>query len=461
MIEKNVYQVSATDKEWENAKCDKYDYMIAAFCGGTAGLIDVFFVGDPLSSVLGKSVDGAFDGMVKKAAHFFWEQDPRAQGRPKKCPESLEQCISYLEQAFPVNYDARYAKDLDVADGVLSKMRPLNHHLLSLAHSPDPIGLIFSIIDQYTGLASFVDGGSVIRVVPKKTSGAIPYLQGTDMLSRIFCGFVNWVGHLISDVVGSSSTRAAGKSGRGAGIPIPFYELFLACDFGDFDGKTFADVMVKVFEQGYDLRFGATMAIPVIIEELMIRVIWTIRRHYYKNRPWKECIPSSKHADLRIMLIVGNGTLCLVDGVDAAARGLLSGGNIVVFITHLNLVAWARLLLLVGRELYIRFGPIALKMICRAIDDIMSICTPAERKLIEDFNIRINAYSRRYDELFAEFVKEIDIEYGKMYLAATNTYNPNRTRKERAQSSADLAIACGVDRGKTIKDNNDLDKYLN
>lgn len=91
----------------------------------------------------------------------------------------------------------------------------------------------------------------------------------------------------------------------------------------------------------------------------------------------------------------------------------------------------------------------------------MSICTPAERKLIEDFNKRINAYSRRYDELFAEFVKEIDIEYKKMYLAAADTYDSNRTRSERAKSSATLAEACGVDRGNTIKDDKDLDKYLN
>lgn len=78
----------------------------------------------------------------------------------------MEECISYLEQAFPVNYDARYAKDLVVEDGVLSGMRPLNHHLLSLAHSPDPIGLIFSIIDQFMGYATFIDKGKIIHVLP-------------------------------------------------------------------------------------------------------------------------------------------------------------------------------------------------------------------------------------------------------------------------------------------------------
>ncbi|WP_051656817.1 hypothetical protein [Butyrivibrio sp. AE3004] len=110
MIDPHKYQPDMmSEDEWATAKCDKYDYLIAAFCGGTAGLVDVFFVGDPLTSVLGNSVDKVADGFVKKAAQLFWTQDKRTKGKPKKMPESLVQCISYLEQAFPVNYDARYA----------------------------------------------------------------------------------------------------------------------------------------------------------------------------------------------------------------------------------------------------------------------------------------------------------------------------------------------------------------
>lgn len=161
--------------------CDKYDFIIAACCGGLAGIIDVIFVGDPSSSKIGDAVDNAADGFVKKAAQFFWKNDKRStkDGKSKHMPESLNQCINYLEQAFPVNYDARYAKDLNVAEGVLDGMGPRNHHLYSLAHSPDIIGLIFSIIDQFSedGSASFIDKGHIIHVVPKKTSGAVPYAK--------------------------------------------------------------------------------------------------------------------------------------------------------------------------------------------------------------------------------------------------------------------------------------------
>lgn len=54
-----------------------------------------------------------------------------------------------------------------------------------------------------------------------------------------------------------------------------------------------------------------------------------------------------------MMLLIGDGTLCLLDGIDAAVR---SGGNWVAFFLHLNIIAWFRLVLLVFREVCIRLG---------------------------------------------------------------------------------------------------------
>lgn len=336
----------------QGRKCDRYDYLMAAFSGISAGLIDTFFVGAPGTGKLGSAADNTADALVKKAAKMLWKGDKRAV-KSRQAPESLQQCISYLEQAFPVSYDARYAKDLSVPDGVLSGMRPQNHHLLSLGHSPDVVGLIFSIIDQFTDMASFIDGGRIIRVYPQKSSKAIPYMQGTNIASRLFCGFINWIGHMISDLVGSSSTRKAGKNGRGMGVPLPFYELFLLCDFGDFDGKTFADIAVDVFENGYDLRHGAAMAVPVLLSDVSVRIFWTVKRRAYHKYEWKQCIPTNKHADLRCMLIVSEGGLCLVDGVDAAIR---SEGNWMIFLLHLNMIAWFKLILMLVKEIQIRYS---------------------------------------------------------------------------------------------------------
>lgn len=458
--DKSIVLERVSKNEWAHTTCDKYDYLIAVFCGGVAGLVDVLFVGDPLTSNLGKSVDNIADEMVKKAARLFWNNDKRVSGKSKKMPETLEQCISYLEQAFPVNYDARYAKDLIVDEGILSGMRPQNHHLLSLAHSPDPIGLVFSIIDQFMGYATFMDHGTIIHVNPHKTSGAIPYMQGTNLLSMIFCGFVNWIGHLLSDIAGSSSTRKAGKIGRGAGIPIPFYELLLACDFGNIEGNTFAETMIKVFEEGYDLRFGATMAIPVIMEELMIKSIWMIRQKFIRKKSWKESFPTSKHADLRIMLIIGNGTLCAIDGVDAAIHGLAEGGNVISFICHLNIVGWARLTLLILKELSIRLGPIIKQVIDCFVQSVFDLLTSAEKEQIRQFQLRMMEYDQYLWELYSEFVKKVELEYQELYLEIRETFTEENTNSYRAEHSIKLAKVSGVPDDKIIRNLEQLDKLF-
>ena len=374
-------------------KCDKYDYLIAVFSGLSAGIIDAFFVGAPMSGCLERAVDSQAYQFVIKATQIFWSMDPRPS-KPKHCPTAIHTCISYMEQAFPVSYDARYATDLNVEAGVLSGMAPSNHHLKSLSHATDIFGLIFSVIDQFYGTASFVDRGSIIHVVPKqdKLSKSVPYLQGTDLISKLFCGIVNWIGHIISDLAGSSSTRQPGKSGRGMGVPVPFYEVFLLCDFGDFDGDSFADIAVKVFQKGYDLRHGAAMAIPVILSDLLVRVLWFVRRRFFDGLSWQECIPTDQHSDLRWMLIVSTGTLCMADGLDAAMR---SGGNMIKFVLRLNLIAWFKLVLMVLKEIMIQYGftYADLKLVLQRIN------TALEESLEQLKQIDFAAYEKELDSV--------------------------------------------------------------
>lgn len=186
-------------------------------------------------------------------------------------------------------------------------------------------------------------------------------LQGSNFISKIFCAIVNWFGHLMSDIAGSSGAKE-----RGSGIVIPFYELFGLCNFGEFSvmknqgaedpvimKKTLAEIATMAFQEGYDFRFGMAQAVPVIITELSIRLIWALRRRFQYNMPLKECIPSRRHASLRVMILIGDGTLCIIDGLDA---GIRSGGNALLFFTRLNLVAWFRLAMLVLKEVCIRIG---------------------------------------------------------------------------------------------------------
>lgn len=264
-------------------KCDKYDYLAAVACGAVGGLVDIFLVGTPGDSVLGKWTDSQVDSAVKGFAKLVGWNPSQAQ------TGNVASAIGFLERKYGVNYDQRHTADVGNAFNMSAK----NHHMMSLSHSPD--------------------------------------------------------------IAGSSGAR--GNAGRGAGVVMPFYELFQFCKFGSFkvgnDRQDLATIATRAFQEGYDFRFGMAAAIPVVLTDLSIRLIWALRRHFQYELPVKECIPTSQHADLRIMLLLGNGTLCVMDGIDAGVR---SGGNFLTFFMRLNLIAWFRFVTLVLKEVCIRVG---------------------------------------------------------------------------------------------------------
>ena len=325
------------DFAYKNANCDKYDYMIAGTCGVIGGIIDVLFVGKPGESDLGNFVDKKANDITMKFAEMLgWD---REKARTKGSNE-LKSAIGFLENKFKINYDQSTTNGKKGTGGLVENLSSLNHHLKSLGHSPDLIGLFFSILNQFTNTSSFISNGQLITI----NTDAFE-LQGGNFIAKIFCGFCNWLGPLMSDWVGST-----GATGRGSGIPIPFYELFLLFDFGQFRYKpndkkkkevllSFAEVCTVVFQKGYDLRHGITMAIPVLITELLIRVMYTLKARFYHEKDWKECIPNANIPELRRMLLVGHGTLCMIDAADA---GIRSGGNMVEFLLRTNLIGWVR-----------------------------------------------------------------------------------------------------------------------
>lgn len=338
--------------------CDKIDYAAAAIFGTLSGLIDAVFVGMPKDSMLGNFTDDLADKAVMKFAKLCgWKGPKNSNTSP------IASAIGFLEHGgnvkdgqettlvgkmfsklgfitkndkdksifsgFGVNYDQRLNSEVPF------NMAPGNHHFLSLSHSPSPLGLICSIINQFTSTSTFIADGKLITIDSNFM------LHGSNIYTKIFAGFINWFGHLMSDLVGSSGGRGHG-TGRGSGIPIPFAELFLFLNIGSFgkDRRTIAELAVKMFENGYDFRHGAAMSIPVVINELFLRFFWMLKRHYKHNMSWKESIPSTNNPSMNRMLLVGHGCLCLVDATDA---GLRCGGVLLTFLLRLNLIAWARL----------------------------------------------------------------------------------------------------------------------
>ena len=390
----SIIEVSEDNRKLLESKdqCDQYDYLAAVACGAVGGLIDIFLVGAPKSSTLGnwtdKQVDNAVMGFAKASG---WKPRDGQQGNPASA-------IGFLEKQFKVNYDQRHSADVEN----LFDMSTRNHHMMSLAHSPDLVGLFFSLLNQFTSTSSFIAEGQLVTIRSDTYE-----LQGGNFVAKLFCGIANWFGHIMSDIAGSSGSR--GNSGRGAGVVIPFYELFQFCKFGSFrvgqDKQDLATIAVRAFQEGYDFRFGLASAIPVIITDLSIRLIWALRRRFQYGKALKECIPTHQHDDLRVMLLFGNGTLCVMDGIDA---GIRSGGNFLAFFMRLNIIAWFRFVTLVLKEVCIRLG-----------------LTDALQKNIEAFK-RINEALL----LYLHELESIDIEAFKRETEEYNEMMQNRQRTE-------------------------------
>lgn len=374
-------------------KCDKYDYMTAACCGIIAGLVDVFFVGVPKNSMLGGWTDAQTDKCVMSFAKMNgWNNN----GNPKSA-------IGFLEKTFRVNYDQRHSADVG---GLIQHMSASNHHMKSLAHSPSVLGLFFSLLDQFTGTSAFASSGKLITINAETAE-----LQGGDIASKLFCGTANWIGHLMSDVAGSS-----GAVGRGSGIVMPFYELFNFYTFGNFNPggarMDLAQLATRAFEQGMDLRSGITQAIPVVLCDVLIRLLWSLRRHFGMKKPLSQCVPNDRHDDLRVMLLVGNGALCLVDGIDALIR---SGGNPLAGFMRLNLIGWAKLAYLAIKEVCIRTG----------------LALPLQRELeaFKRINAAVTAYLKELEKIDIEAFKRETESYNSIISLLNNASDEDELNK--------------------------------
>ena len=324
--------------------CDKLDYALAASLGVLCGIIDIFLVGKPGESPVGDVTDKWF---VNRTTDFA-----KLCGWEGKGNDSLSSAIGFLEKKFKIPYDQRGAGD---AGSMVFDLNPSNHHFKSLSHNPTLLGLFFSILDQFTNQSHFVSGGELISL--QNADGKFE-LRGSNVPEKLFCGFVNWFGHLISDISGSSSSK-----GRGMGIPSPFWawtndiiaiKRKLNIPASQFD-NTINELALSIYKKGYDIRFQATQVIPVFINEIIVRLVYAIRRlvKYFvttgkeecsASAMWIACEPFSNPAVKR-MLTIAHGTFCMMDLGDATIRVFITGGgtfNVTEFFLRLNIVGVGR-----------------------------------------------------------------------------------------------------------------------
>ena len=423
--------------------CDKLDYILAASSGALCGVIDIFLVGKPGESPLDEITDKWFANRTMDFAKLC---------HPKhKDFDSLESALRFLEKEFKVPYDQTGLGD---AGKVVYDLNAKNHHFKSLAHNPSLLGLFFSIIDQFTNSSHFVSDGQLISLEKADEKWE---LRGNNISSKLFCGFTNWIGHLISDVSGSQSSARVGK--RGMGIPSPLWtwtndiiaiKAKLNLPVTETD-KAMNQLALDIFKEGYDDRFQTTQAIPVFINEMLVRLIYSVRRlfKYFSDTRkeersvslmWQRCEPFS-NPTVKRMLTIAHGTFCLVDIGDAVGGSFVVGGgtfNAVEFVLRLNVVG-------VGRFAISLYGETT-----RAFSYNFA-------KKEADFASRETVIVKNY----IEGLKILSLKYDdKFLLMFIDDFEKSDAYTEAFEKSVSLAKLRDVPSDKILKDKDAIDRYF-
>lgn len=349
---------------------DYLDYTIAVASGVIAGIIDSLWVGEFSLDRANKWGNDKVNNFVVKTA--------QKQGYKG---EDLPGAIEYLEKKFPIVADKATN---DFGGG-------LQHHLRDFSHHPTLVGLLFSLLTQFTGNVYGTDTAGIFKIVPVDTSELI----GKNLPEKITFGVINWFFHIVSDMAGSSTSTKKGNFGTGIPGPLVSFlkEISALPVFRKMDkdgNKEFSVWISKLFngtllgkkdESGkvteavkFDLRteIGVVheigrQALPVVINECIVRGFYFIRRLFVeiktnniesvsdlKNIKWKNTLPFKNRTIIR-MLTISTGTMEAIDIADAAIRGAeKSGGNLAVFasnfVLRINFVGICRFAIAVGTD---------------------------------------------------------------------------------------------------------------
>ena len=174
----------------------KWDCAISIASGVMTAALDVLWTKDI-------SLENAHDWGSKQTEAFVIKT---ARSRGYK-GNNLEEAVRSLEKKFSIEADKLTN---EFGGGKY-------HHLRDFSHHPTPVGLLFSIFTQFTGMDFGTDvNGAFVRY-------PIPGWEKPDLFSGLYNGTIVWFFHMVSDVAGSSGSIALNK--EGTGLPGPLLSL--------------------------------------------------------------------------------------------------------------------------------------------------------------------------------------------------------------------------------------------
>lgn len=327
----NSYEINALNHEIDRltSHADGWDYTVALGSGVLAGFVDSFWVGEfdfDRGKAWSNQKVNKFVGKVAKS---------------KGCEsDRLKDQIKFLEKEYRLPGDNDWSGK---GIGVSAK----SHHLDDFAHHPTPIGLFFSILTQFTKQGYYSNKEGKFFPITIENDELI----GSDVPSKIFAGTVNWFFHLVSDMSGSNKT-----AGVGMGIPGPIVSILK--EMSALPGLNKTSLSQKIHdlfvEEKFDLRSElavghelARQAVPVVINEVMVRAFYFLRRLSMQLKEhksldkvnWSAIIPTGNRTIAR-MLTISTSVFVAFDTVDAAIR---SGGVFnPQFLLRINFVGLGR-----------------------------------------------------------------------------------------------------------------------
>ena len=373
LIQKNISLdevESQIEKYTSNA--DSIDYILAVSSGILSGLIDILFVGDfSLDRGTQWGKDRVDNFVLSVAKMKGYEGD------------KLDGAVRFLEKKYPIPADSA----TNIFGGGAT------HHLKDFSHHPTPLGLMFSLLTQFTGKVYGTNsvGAFIVEDVPSTE------LIGDNIFSKISIGFINWLFHMVSDMAGSSSSITYGK--YGTGLPGPFVSLLKELSslpifsheencrgFAYWVSKLFNGTLLAKRDENnriipdsvikFDLRaeIGVSyelgrQAVPVIINECLVRLCYFVRRlireiklidpssinDIINNTNWDRTLPF-KNRTITRMITISSATFFVIDVADAGIRAAIkSGGDPVAFagglLLRLNFVESGRFLFAITDEI--------------------------------------------------------------------------------------------------------------
>lgn len=383
VVNKKVEELNA-DIETLTNNADGLDYTIAVASGLLTGLIDSF-CGEEIKSITDKQINNS---VVKKAQKQKIEQTikkaeetARAKGThlSKEAKQSIRDSI---KEQFTASSDEEEKNVLAKAIRYMENhhksptdkvwnykgatVTPDSHHIDDLSHHASVIGLVASIMTQFTRKSYFVDSSGYFVNKAGKGSG-IPItidenneeLFGTTFLAKIVCGTLNWFWHLVSDVAGTSN-----NPGAGMGIPGPIMSLAKSVSAlpGIRDTKL-SEIVNNVFKDArFDFRNEAAQSVTVLMNDLFVRIFYAVRRfvdeykekHELNKIAWKNVIPFGNRTIVRMMTIA-TGTFTAVDMADAGIRAVAKSGvfnpaTLSNFVLNVNFVGVGRFAVAVATD---------------------------------------------------------------------------------------------------------------